>query len=230
MWANRAPKDLSLKARLLVERREPVPVAIFVKNDAEQMSTLYRSGVTELLIVQSAAGLPRYFLYGRGELTGWARAEPFLQSHFSYYDLGTPFLRWPEPKRIGQDRVRGQDCHVLESHANGEPYARVTMWISTEYAALLRAEAFDEQNELRKRFSITSFKRIGTVWIPHGLEMAYRPAGQTLPSPEKSRLEIYDGNYDADLPPEWFLPQRFGAVANRDGGVGPTPTPSAPSW
>ena len=56
---------------------------------------------------------------------------------------------------------------------------------------------------------VTSFKRVGDVWIPRRMEMVYRPRGQSLPAAETSRLEIYDGNYDAALPPSWFDPAAF---------------------
>jgi hypothetical protein len=73
----------------------------------------------------------------------------------------------------------------------------------------LRAEAFDVNGDLTRRFAITSFKRIGDVWIPRGLEAGFVPTGQSLPAQEKSRLEVYEGNYEALLPVEWFSTDRF---------------------
>ena len=63
-----------------------------------------------------------------------------------------------------------------------------------------------------RRFAITSFKRLGDVWIPRGLEAAFVPPGQSLPAQEKSRLEIYEGDYEALLPAEWFSTDRFAAA------------------
>ena len=105
--------------------------------------------------------------------------------------------------------MRGQECFVLETAATNAPYARVKMWIHKNYFALLRAEAFDDGGALVKRFAIASFSKIGDVWIPRGVEIADVPPGQALPAQEKSRLEIYEGNYDTRLPAEWFLPERF---------------------
>jgi hypothetical protein len=56
---------------------------------------------------------------------------------------------------------------------------------------------------------ITSFKRVGDLWIPRGIDCSFVPPSQSLPSAEKSRLEIYTGNYDAKLPAEAFDPSRF---------------------
>jgi len=215
MQARRPTKDFSLKARLFVERAEPLPVDILIKNGSEETRTIYRSGRTEALVVQPVHGAPRFYLRGVGELTGAQRSEKLLGSNFSYYDLGLPFLRWPIAKLLGEDRVRGRDCFAIESVAEGEPYARVKMWIDQEYFALLRAEAFDANGNLTRRFAITSFKRLGDMWIPRSLEVAFLLPGQSLPAEEKSRLEVYEGSYDAALPADWFAPGRFEPATSR---------------
>jgi len=212
--ANRLTKDFSLKARLLVGRNDPVPADILIKNTAEETRTIYRAGQTEALVVQPVHGAPHFYVRGRGELTGAQRSERFLGSDFTYYDLGLPFLQWPAAKFLGEERVRGRDCYAIESMADGEPYARARIWIDKEYFALLRSEAFDANGTLLRRFAITSFKRIGAIWITRGLEAASLLPGQSLPSQEKSRLEIYEGNYDAVLPAETFSTNHFAAISH----------------
>ena len=209
--ANRPTKDFSLKARLFVGRADPVPVEILAKNTADETRTIYRSGKAEALIIQPIRGAPRFYLRGTGELTGAKRMEKLLGSQFTYYDLGLPFLRWPNAKFLGEDRVRGRDCFVIESRADGEPYARVKLYIDKEYYALLRAEAFNTDDNLVSRFAVTSFKKIGDLWVPRGLEASILPPAQSLPNEEKSRLEVYEGTYDAVLPMEMFNPEKFGA-------------------
>ena len=56
---------------------------------------------------------------------------------------------------------------------------------------------------------MTSFRRVDQVWIPRALSISFYPPGQALPAAEKSRLEIYDGDYEADLDPALFDPARF---------------------
>jgi hypothetical protein len=207
--ANRATQDFSLKARLFVTRDRPVPVEILVKNTPEDTRTIYRSGDTELLVVQPVEGGSRLFLRGTGELTGAQQMNGLLGSRFAYYDLALPFLHWPNPKFAGIERFRGRDCYVVENKATGEPYARVQIYVDKQYPALLRVVAFDENRQPTKRLAITSFKRLGDVWVPRGMEAAFVPLGQTLPAEEKSRLEVYEGSYDAKLPAEWFSPKEF---------------------
>ena len=209
--ANRPTKDFSLKARLFVGRSDPVPVDILMKNSPTETRTIYRAGQTEALVVQPVHGAPTFFLRGRGELTGAQRSEKFLNSDFTFYDLGLPFLQWPAAKLLGEERVRGRDCFTIESTAEGEPYARVKIFIDKEYFALLRSEGYDANGILKRRFAITSFKRLGDIWIPRGLEAGFVLPNQSLPSQEKSRLEIYEGNYSTMLPAEQFLSDRFAA-------------------
>jgi hypothetical protein len=207
--ANRPQKDFSLKARLFVGEADPIPVEILVKNTAGETRTLYRGGKTEALVVQPLHGEPRFYLQGVGELTGNQRTQKLLGSNFTYYDLGLTFLHWPNVKLLDEARVRGRDCFAIEAKADGEPYARVKLWIDKEYYALLRAEAFDTNDNLTRRFAVTSFKKIGDVWIPRGLEASRVPPAQSLPSEEKSRLEVYEGDYDTQLPAERFATERF---------------------
>ena len=217
--ANRPTKDFSLKARLFVGSEDPIFVDILAKNATDETRTIYRGGKTEALIAQPVHGEPRFYLRGTGELTGAKRAEKLLGSYFTYYDLGLPYLHWPNAKLLEEGRVRGRDCFAIESRADGEPYARVKMYIDKEYYALLRAEAFDANDNLVRRFAVTSFKRIGELWVPRGLEAGFVPPGQSLPSQEKSRLEVFEGNYDTQLPAEWFAAERFLAGPGGDKGA-----------
>lgn len=207
--ANRPSRDFSLKARLFVGHADAVPVDILMKNTADETRTIYRAGQTAALIVQPVHGAPTFYVRGQGQLTGTERTKKFLGSDFTYYDLGLPFLHWPTAQFLGEERVRGRDCYAIESTADGEPYARVKMWIDKEFFALLKAEAFDAKGTLLRRFAVTSFKKIGDFWIPRGLEEAELLPGQALPSEEKSRLEIYEGNYDTTLPAEEFSRDQY---------------------
>jgi hypothetical protein len=210
--ANRATKDFSLKARLFVSRDRTVPLSIFVKNSPTETRTLYRAGTDEFLVVQPIQGASRFYLAGVGELAGAWRMERLFGSQFSYYDLGLPYLRWTDAKVVGEDRMRGRDCYLVEVKAASEPYSKVKLWIDKEFPALLRTEAFDENDSPVRRMFITSFKRIGELWIPRGIEAATVLPAQVLPAEEKSRLDIYEGDYDTKLPAERFDDGRFSAT------------------
>jgi len=44
--------------------------------------------------------------------------ERLLGSQFSYYDLGLPYLRWPDPKVVGEDRMRGAGLLYLRGEGD----------------------------------------------------------------------------------------------------------------
>jgi len=206
---NRAAKDFSLKARLFITRDEVRPLEILVRNTVDETRTIYRGEGLELLVVQPRAAAPRSYRRGLGELTGAKRMERVWNSSIACYDLGFGFLHWPKPKWVEEARTRGRTCDVIEVRAEGEPYLRVKMWIDREYRAVLRAEAYDADEAPVKRYMLTSVLRVGEMYVPRGMEFFHVPPGQALPAQERSRLEIYQGQYDARLPAEWFAEQNF---------------------
>lgn len=207
--ANRPAHDLALTARLLVNRTDQVTCKILIQNRPNEVRTLYRTGDTEALVIQPLHARPRYFIKGQGEVTGEDRYYALAGSQFRLYDLGLPFLHWDSPTLLEPERYRGRTCEVVEVQAPDGPYRKARLVIDTEFRGLLRAELFNEHGDVVRTFSVTSFKRIGDVWIPRGMEMTYRPPGQSLPSAEKSRLDVYEGNETATLAAEEFDPDRF---------------------
>jgi hypothetical protein len=207
----RPTKDITLKGRLFITRDQFEPAEILVKNEPDQTRTIYRTGSMELLVVQPLTNAPRYYLKGKGELTGQARLGRLLDSQFVFYDLGLPFLHWPQAKLLGTETMRGRDCYLIEvSGPRDAPYSKVKLWIDKQYKGLLRAEACNENGDPVRRFSVTSFRKVDEIWVPSGLDSAYLPPGQALPAQERSRLEIREGNYDAQLPAAQFDPAGFG--------------------
>ncbi len=207
--ANRPAGDLKLQARLWTTRDRAVPLEVLIQNRPTETRTLYRVAATELLVVQPLAGATRFFQKGAGELRGDARLASFGDSAIVYYDLGLGFLHWPVVSKLTTEKYRGRECYRLETAAADEPFARARLWIDREYGALLRAELVDRDENVARRLAVTSFRRVGEVWIPRGIEIARVPPGQSLPAQEKSRIEIYDGAFDLQLPAEWFDEARF---------------------
>ena len=212
--ANRPRQDLALKARLFVTRDEKVPVEIFIRNTPTETRTIYRGGKTDLLVVQPVHGEASLYLCGVGRLDSDRQRENLLGSQFSLIDVGFPFLHWEDLKLREPERVRSRDCYVIEAKpgTTNAPYAMVKLWIDQTYFGLLRAEGFDADGRLVKRFAVTSLRQVGDVWIPRGIEVARLPVGQVMPSEDRSRLEIYDGNNNAKLPVDWFSEEKFGAA------------------
>jgi hypothetical protein len=210
---NRPTKDIVLTGRLYATRRgEPTTFEILASVGKDEMRTIVRAGSSEWLMIQPVAGAARWYQKGTGELTGARRLERILNSHFTVYDLAVPYLRWPQIAYLKEDRLKGANCHVLEVRADNEPYRRVQLWVDKDSDALLRAEAYDGDDRMIKRFWITSVRKLGETWVPRGMDIAWRPPHQSMPSEERSRIEMDDGKFDARLPAEMFDEKNFGVT------------------
>lgn len=207
---NRPVKNVILKGNLYPDRRaDPVAVELWVQANETDWRTIIRAGESEWLVIQPRDGAPRWFQKGAGELTGDQRLKPILKSQFTPYDLALPYLHWTEATYLGSERMKGRGCHLIEVRKADAPYPRVKVWIDQEMNGLLRAEAYDADGALVKRFWVASFRKLGDAWVPRGMEIAWRPPGQTLPSEQRSRIEVTDGKYDAELDPKLFDEQAF---------------------
>lgn len=211
---NRPTKDIVMTGRLFATRRgEPTAFEILVNASATELRTIIRAGSSEWLMIQPDTGAVRWYRKGAGELTGDQRLERILDSHFTVYDLAAPYLRWPNIAYLQEDRLKGANCHKIEARADNQPYRRVQLWIDQGSDALLRAEAYDAEDRMIKRFWVTSVRKLGDMWVPRGMDIAWRPPHQSLPSEERSRIELDDGKFDAQLPDEMFDETKFGVPA-----------------
>ncbi len=208
---NRPRQNAILKGRLYPTRRaDPVAVELLIKAEEQGTRTILRSGSLEWLIIQPDEGPVRWYKKGTGLLTVEQQTEPILGSQFSPYDMAAPYLRWGQSKLMGMERIKGRDCHLIEARSAEGPYRRVRLWVDRQQVGLLRAEAFNADDNLVKRFWVTSFMRLGEDWAPRGLEIAWRPAGQALPSEERSRMDLDDGRSGVVLDDALFDEKRFG--------------------
>jgi hypothetical protein len=207
---NRPRKDVVLKGQLFPTRRgDPIPFELLVKADETGTRTIIRAGKLEWLLVQPDNGETRWYQKGLGELTGDQPANAILDSHFSVYDLAAPYLRWTDCDYVASEVIKGRNCHVIEVRSETGPYRRVQLWIDKEMDGLLRAEIYDPDGRMVKRFWVSSFRKLGEAWVPRGMNISWRPPGQSLPSEERSRLEVDNGTYDAKLDDTLFDEKRF---------------------
>jgi hypothetical protein len=220
---NRAPKDLVLQARLFPQGPRGTPqsgvvrMELLIRNTPDAVKTVLRvpeKGTTIYIMAPLRGGAAQFWASEDGKPARKLDADevfaPFLGSHFSLFDLSMPFLRWPPQKNFSEEPRRGRSHYVLDSRPPADevgPYARILWWADKDAFAPTRAEFYDADGVFRKRFLVTSFKRLGEIWVIKGMEISAAVGGQALPSQEKSRLEVLDGDYDAQLPDEIFTPE-----------------------
>ena len=117
-----------------------------------------------------------------------------LGSDMSWMDLSLSFLWWPGGRIVGEDRVRGYACHVVEIPAptvSGEKtdtaqtaYASVRLWIEKNQRMLLQAEGLDADGAVLRRLWIRSLQKIDERWMIKDMEV------QRYPAVHRTRLTI----------------------------------------
>lgn len=91
-----------------------------------------------------------------------------------WMDLTLGFLWWQGGKIIGRVEARGQPCYLLDRRAPHEemtPYTRVQLWVDTRISMLIQADGYDKMENLSRRLSIKSFKKLHNEWMIKDLEV-----------------------------------------------------------
>ena len=163
-----------------------VPVRFAVLATATNWISIFETTNTsdaERLVVIHAPGQPnQYLLYKQDQqqvLSGDQTMVPFANSDFWLADLGIEFLHWPRQRLLRKEMLRSQFCGVLESIRSTpatNSYARVVSWIDIDSGAIVRAEAYDSR-ELLKRFDPTELKKIQGRYQLEEMEMRNRRTG-----------------------------------------------------
>ena len=106
---------------------------------------------------------------GGGKMTPANFDKRILGTDLSYEDLALHFIYWSKATIEGEDRfltlgARSAWRLRLESPTKHTQYSSVLLWVDKESGALLKAEGFDWQNKLCKRFTVVSGQRLEDKW------------------------------------------------------------------
>ena len=109
----------------------------------------------------------------------------------TYQDLALRFLYWKNSRIEGEQTVRTFSCWMILLQQNNPSiaYASVRVWVAKQSGAMLRAEAFDAQSRLVKKFEVISGQKIEGKWFLKQMRIErYDPATGNLAS--RTYLEI----------------------------------------
>lgn len=99
------------------------------------------------------------------QLSAQAKLERVLGSDVTYEDLGIEFLRWPNVRPLGGDSIKTLSAWAYEAQPSGpSQYSKANFWVSSDYLALLRVDAFNKKGELIKRVEINGVQRVGNAY------------------------------------------------------------------
>ncbi len=88
------------------------------------------------------------------------RGQSFMDTDFSYADLGGTGGKDEDAKRKPDEKVDGRDCFVITGDAEKDsPYGNVTVWVDQETYVPLRADYADKDGKPFKQYRTLKLKK-----------------------------------------------------------------------
>lgn len=177
VWAVDRPPEEILEAARVNPLGNPVRLEAHLRKDHDRTpfriivdgSVEYRFADSSLILEMNESS--SQLTERRGGHTGTiapARQDQLVKgTDISYEDLSLEFLYWKNPKWIGDEKIKGQRCDILElqSYGNSSQYGVVRIWISRTSGALMRMEGYNRQGQLIRRFEVRSARKIDGQWM-----------------------------------------------------------------
>jgi outer membrane lipoprotein-sorting protein len=108
------------------------------------------------------------------------RGQPFMNTDFSYADLGGTQGEDEAVTRLPDETLDGRKAYVLRGRAHASsPYGEVTVTVDQETFVPLKAEYEDKQGKPVKRFRAASLKTFGNRVIAEKATMENLETGST---------------------------------------------------
>lgn len=129
-------------------------------------------------------------VWGRVEESRVASESLIPLTPITAFDLQLPFVFWENFEWVRSQRVLGRPAYIYDMRpatpieTSRGKIARVRLYIDADFAALLRAEYFDESDAQIRQLKVLSFKEVSGQWIPKVLDFV------ETGSREKVRFEV----------------------------------------
>jgi hypothetical protein len=132
-------------------------------------------------------------------LTDRQKLETILDSDVAYEDLGVDFLRWGDVRPLGRDSIKTLGAWAYEARTDRpSTYAKAHFWISSDYLAVLRVDAFNEKNQVIKRVEVNGVQQVGKSYVIKEMMISSLIPGREL-SKTRTYLEIRDAKPGSGL-------------------------------
>jgi len=95
------------------------------------------------------------------------KSDYFMGSDFTYDDLGDRKPEQDNHKIIGEEKVNGRDCYVVESVPKDPDYmySKTITWVIKDSWVGAKKEFYDEDGELLKTLTINKIEKIDGYWV-----------------------------------------------------------------
>jgi hypothetical protein len=152
----------TLTGRLRPEDGVAIPFQLQLKGSEIDYQFSNPPETLKLQLTNSGSTLSDEDAAGRQNLSGPKLQEPVRGTDITYEDLSLRFIYWKNAKLSGEQRVRAITCSIVDVQppSRNTAYGTVRLWIAKDRGALIKAEGFDWQGKLAKRFEIISGQRV----------------------------------------------------------------------
>ena len=133
-------------------------------------------------------------------VSGSNKDDDFQGTDFSYDDLGTRSLSKDNYAILGEEKVNGNDCWILEAKAKDTKakISRRVSWIDKKTYVTHKGEYYDRQNRLQKTLICESIKQVKGYWTTQKLTMT------NVQTNHKTVYEIKNLKYDEKVNESFF--------------------------
>jgi hypothetical protein len=141
---------------------------------------------------------------GRARPVTASQRRPMFGSDFSFEDFRSQSSDEFDITRLGDDRLNGEDCQVLELRPRKGAYQSLVVWLSKRRPVFLRVDYFDKEG-LWKRYRARASRLVDHFgwWVAMEDEML------DLRSGRRTKREIRNVIVDAAVPDELFTIARL---------------------
>jgi hypothetical protein len=93
-------------------------------------------------------------------------SRPVRGTPLTYEDISLQFLYWPHAEIVDKERIMNFMAYKMwvAAPADQSNYGGVFLWVPTAGPGLLRAEMYDRQHNLIKRFTVREAQKIDGQW------------------------------------------------------------------
>ena len=133
-------------------------------------------------------------------VSGSSKDDDFQGTDFTYDDLGNRSLSKDNFAIIGEEKVNGADCWILEAKAKDSKakVSRRVSWIDKKTFVTYKGEYYDKQNRLQKTLLCENIKQIKGYWTTQKMTMT------NVQSNHKTVYEVKDLKYDEKVNESYF--------------------------
>jgi Outer membrane lipoprotein-sorting protein len=151
-----------LSGRLRPENGDPIPFQLQLKGTEFDYKFANPPETIKLQLNDAGSVLTDQTSAGPQILSGSRLSEPIRGTDITYNDLSLRFIYWKNAHYEGEQRVRTITCSIVlvQPASRSSEYSAVRLWIAKGRGALIKAEGFDWQSKVVKRFDVISGQQI----------------------------------------------------------------------